>query len=665
MKRKESLDMNYNRVKDILQSSTWMPNDPEFASRQWSFNNTGQTILGSEGTPGADISMPEAWEIHKGSSQVIVAVIDGGVKYDHPDLAGNMWAGIGYNFVTNSSTITSDNHGTHVAGTVAAVSNNGTGVAGIAGGSGSGDGVRIMSLQVFASSGSGGFDLAFYYAADNGAAITQNSWGYEDPGVYNQSVITAIDYFNTHGGGGIMSGGISIFAAGNDNSDGEWYPAYYGGAFAVASTTNRDQKSSFSNYGSWIDVSAPGSAIYNTRSTDAYNYMSGTSMACPHVSGVAALILSLAPGQYTAQQLAQIIRNTTDNHYSQNPDYIGLLGTGRLNAHAALLYAAGTMDNVANPLYFTAFPTDISQINLIWQKNDSNNPVLLAWSPSGTFGTPSDGIAYGAGQTIPGGGTVIYAGSNAAFSHTGLSENTNYHYRIWSVNPANEYSSGVSTSAKTLCHAVSLPIHEVFSEGLMPPSCWAMLDIDGDNRNWFVAQNDAGYSPQTGPYAAASASYANASGPLTPDNWLISPKFTVTSNQIDIKFWVKSQDADYPAETYSVLYSTSGMQPADFTPLFSETLSNTTWKENTVELNNLAGQQVFVAFRHHGSTDQFEMVLDNIRIEERIIPSYTITATSGPHGSITPSGEINVLSGDNVTFCHQPEYRVHYPGCPC
>ncbi|WP_296296452.1 subtilase family N-terminal domain-containing protein [Lentimicrobium sp.] len=138
----------------------YTPNDPQY-NAQWHYHNTGQ----QGGTTDADIDLPEAWNINRGDTEVIVAIVDQGIQYTHPDLAGNMWSGIGYNFVDDSPTIVPGDHGTHVAGTVAANTNNGTGVSGVAGGDGSGNGVRLMSCQVFiGSSGGSGFENAPVYA---------------------------------------------------------------------------------------------------------------------------------------------------------------------------------------------------------------------------------------------------------------------------------------------------------------------------------------------------------------------------------------------------------------------------------------------------------------------------------------------------------------------
>jgi len=182
----------------------------QFYDFQWHYENTGNNSgRGDNGTVDADIDLPEAWAIQTGSPDVIVAVIDGGIDVNHQDLTNNMWVngdeipgnGIdddnngyvddvnGYNFGDNTSTPNASDHGTHVGGTVGATTNNSTGVAGVAGGNGSGDGARLMSCAVFGDVGTTGFDTAFIYAADNGAVIAQNSWGYTSPGVVEQSVL--------------------------------------------------------------------------------------------------------------------------------------------------------------------------------------------------------------------------------------------------------------------------------------------------------------------------------------------------------------------------------------------------------------------------------------------------------------------------------------------
>jgi subtilisin family serine protease len=447
----------------------WTPNDPRY-NEQWHYHNTGQ----QGGTPGCDIHLPEAWDITKGDSNVIVAVVDGGINFNHPDLAASMWSGKGYNFVTQSPVIQPVAHGTHVAGTIAAVNNNGIGVCGIAGGSGSRDGVRLMSCQVFTATGSGNFAQAYIYAADSGAAISQNSWGYTSSGVYEQSVLNAIDYFNVNGGGSVLGGGITIFAAGNNNSSAAWYPGYYSGVIAVAATNKKDIRSFYSDYGSWVDIAAPGGefetvayqptavlSTYVSTPDTLYNFLQGTSMACPHVSGVAALVISLAKGKLSPADVKTILLSSTDNINALNPGYVGLLGTGRLNAYKALVATQAYLTRVSNPAAFSAKFMSLSQIDLAWQKNENGNDVMVAWNTTPTFGTPANGTAYTAGQALVGGGTILYNGNGTVFSHTGtFTAGSAYYYKAWSLDNSTTYSIGktAAVSLKNNSRAVSITV---------------------------------------------------------------------------------------------------------------------------------------------------------------------------------------------------------------
>ncbi|MEH0153111.1 S8 family serine peptidase [Limibacter armeniacum] len=332
-------------------------NDPNYVD-QWHYENNGQT----GGKVDADIDLDNAWLLETGSMDVIVSIHDEGVDFDHEDLAGNMWIntaeipnnGIdddnngfiddiyGYNFAEGKGAITPGNHGTHVAGTVAAESNNGIGGSGVAGGTGADDGVRMMSCQVFTGSGSRGFAASYVYAADNGSVISQNSWGYTVPGSYEQSVMDAIDYFIAEAGYdeagnqvGPMAGGIVIFAAGNDADNDEYYPGYDDKVIAVAGTNHTDYKFYASNYGDWVDIAAPGENIFSSTVNDGYSgKYSGTSMACPHVSGVAALIVSKFKDQgLTPDHVRSRLVNTTDPLSFEGSEY---WGTGRVNAYKAL-----------------------------------------------------------------------------------------------------------------------------------------------------------------------------------------------------------------------------------------------------------------------------------------------------------------------------------------
>jgi subtilisin family serine protease len=487
-------DFHFVNPEKINQKDGWVPNDPQY-SNQWHYHNTGQ----QNGTPGADISLEEAWELQKGDSAIIVAIIDGGIDYNHQDLAGNMWSEIGFNFVNNSPNIEPHNHGTHVAGTIAAVSNNNIGVAGIAGGSGVNDGVRLMSCQVFAASSNGGFHIAPVYAADNGASISQNSWGYTSPNFYEQNVLDAIDYFNINGGGEAMDGGITIFAAGNSNSSAAYYPGYYSGAFSVAATNNQDSKSWYSNYGPWIDISAPGGetntvtqrGVLSTLNGNQYGYYQGTSMACPHVSGVVALMLSSVYGEFSPEDVVDILLNTVDNHYGANPGFIGQLGAGRLNAHHAVALAELYLTMPSNPSNFFADGVSDSQIDLSWQLNDENNDIILAWSPNGSFGIPQEGASYDPGDAIEGGGIILYKGTDTLFEHSGLNAATLYYYKLWTVVEDTIYSLGRTAHTYTQCGVTQLPVFENFGAGDIP-YCWAFPNGQG---NWGVTSAHGNPAP--------------------------------------------------------------------------------------------------------------------------------------------------------------------------
>ncbi|QCK16515.1 S8 family serine peptidase [Mangrovivirga cuniculi] len=327
-------------------------NDPLF-HLQYSFENTTMN-------DGGDVGILPTWKQNTGNKAVIVAVIDGGIEKTHPDLKQNLWVnedeipnnGIdddnngykddynGYGFGERKGDYTPDGHGTHVGGTVGASSNNGIGVAGLAGGSGDKPGVQLMSCATFSPNGNGGFQESFIYAADNGAVIAQNSWSFRTPNIYLPSYEVAINYFINEAGKdefgnqvGPMAGGLVMFSAGNSNTKERIFPSYLDQVIAVAATDNEDKRAGFSNYGDWVDISAPGVSIASTYINNSYAYSSGTSMSCPHVSGVAALMVSAFGKQgFTPEKVKALMYSSADNIDARNPDFVGSLGWGRLNA---------------------------------------------------------------------------------------------------------------------------------------------------------------------------------------------------------------------------------------------------------------------------------------------------------------------------------------------
>lgn len=419
------------------------PDDPGFAY-QWHYRNLGAGNYGFENLndnqagaeAGCDVNAVEAWKTCVGDPSIIVAVLDEGVMYTHPDLAPNMWCNPGetsqgakadgdgngyegdlhgYNFVEESGNITwsdanDSGHGTHVAGTIAAANNNGVGVSGVAGGDGTpNSGVKIMSCQIFSGQNSvtlAGEARAIKYAADNGAVILQCSWGYNSSESSELSGYTpgpatekewaetyplekeALDYFINNAGSpnGVIDGGIAVFAAGNEYAGNPAFPGAYSKCVSVASLAADYTPACYTDFGSLVTLSAPGGdleyygkigetedeywaetgeqkgAVLSTlvkNGQPAYGYMEGTSMACPHVSGVAALGLSYAVKQnrhYRAADFISLMKKSVkdlDSHYQNgatktyymnhttvgaSPEtielskYIGKMGAGLIDA---------------------------------------------------------------------------------------------------------------------------------------------------------------------------------------------------------------------------------------------------------------------------------------------------------------------------------------------
>ncbi len=320
------------------------PND-QFIGLQWGVNNTGQSVNGVTGTPDADIDGFEAWDVRTSAANIIVAVIDSGVQWSHPDLDGNIWVngdeiagnGIdddgngyvddvrGWDFFDNDNNPDdTDGHGTHCAGTVGAEGNNGIGVAGVAWD------VQIMPLRFIGPFGGSTSDAieAVNYAVANGAKISNNSWG---GGGFNTALRDAIANAgaNDH---------LFVAAAGNNGANADQspsYPAAYpnDNIISVAATDSRDRLASFSNYGvNSVDLGAPGVTIASTYSGSGYVYLSGTSMASPHVAGAAAVLWAENP-TWTYAQVRDRLYATVRPTSAMN----GTTATGGvLNLQAAL-----------------------------------------------------------------------------------------------------------------------------------------------------------------------------------------------------------------------------------------------------------------------------------------------------------------------------------------
>ncbi len=374
-----------------------IPNDPDF-NKLWGLHNTGQT----GGQVDADIDAPEAWNKAKGRSEIIVGVIDTGIDYNHPDLAANMWKNpgeipnnnrdddnngyvddvYGYDFVNRDGDPMDDNrHGTHVAGTIGAVGNNDKGIVGV------NWTVRLMALKFLSASGSGSTAdaaEAIIYAADNGAMLTSNSWG---GGGESQTLKDAIQYAQD-------KGLLFIAAAGNESKDNDGpnpnYPSSYTNEsiIAVAASTDRDVLASFSNYGKTsVDLAAPGEDIYSTTPGNRYEYLSGTSMATPHVAGAAALVWAYFYPNTNWRKVKYSLFGAVD--YVRSMEGWVLLD-GRLNVNEALtdkpLVAVLTKPEDTNDTN-GPYTVDASAVD-----NDTTTAVLMYYEFSGAS-TQSDTVA--------------------------------------------------------------------------------------------------------------------------------------------------------------------------------------------------------------------------------------------------------------------------------
>ena len=461
---------------------------------QWHYINSGtnefdnKNGLNNGSEAGGDVGCTEAWKKCTGDPAIIVAVLDEGVMHSHPDLRDNMWMNegeelyadtdkdgngykddkYGYNFVSDTGIISwmeaeDSGHGTHVAGTIAAVNGNGEGVCGIAGGDGPGKpGVRIMSCQIFSGVNGATLDAeakAIKYAADNGAVILQCSWGYNSslanmiegysPGPGSEEEWEnmyplekeALDYFINNAGSpnGVIDGGLAIFAAGNEYAGMAAFPAAYSKCISVSAVAADFTPASYSNYGKEVTISAPGgdTEYYNKvgqddpeswsdgiysgsilstwiqNGTATYGFMDGTSMACPHVSGVAALGLSYAYQQrrhFKASEFIELLKASVKpldswygngkvkkyyrNHLSVGASltqinlskYIGKMGAGLVDAGLLLDNIEGKGSDMVVPNVYVAEGAE-STLNLAYYYVGGENLTYICTSSDTSVAT--------------------------------------------------------------------------------------------------------------------------------------------------------------------------------------------------------------------------------------------------------------------------------------
>jgi thermitase len=543
-----------------------VPDDPSFGL-QWGLQNTGQY----GGTAGADISAPDAWNISTGSEDVIIAVSDTGVDYNHPDLSDNIWINAGENgtdawgndmrsngidddldgytddwngwnfYFNNNDTMDYEGHGTHVSGIIGAVGNNSNGISGI------NWKVKIMPLDI-SMRDSGYLDTVsavqgFDYAKNRGAKIISCSWGgYGDSSYLQDAIRNNPDV-------------LFVFAAGNDANDNDKNPfnpaSYpYDNIISVAASDTADNLAWFSNYGlDSVDLAAPGYTIYSTypSSLGNYQYMSGTSMATPHVAGVAGLIRGMHPG-FSPARIKQVILENAD---VKSP-FIGKVKTaGRLNAYHALLYP-----DVPFSANFTATPAQ-GRVPLTVQFTDTSVGDPDAWNWS--FGTGDVSSLQNPEYNFTRGGifSVTLVVSNSTTGRSGAAYRT---LRAFSGEP------GVTW------------VEATGDAGFLPRRSHQALVFD--NRIW-VLGGLAGYDANDVWYSGDGATWTQATGGAG-----FSGRECHSSVTFDDRMWVIGGWSEDSYNFYlknDVWYSRDG---ADWTQATSSAPFSNRWGHSSVVFNN-------------------------------------------------------------------------------
>lgn len=452
-----------------------VPNDPIYTSSQWEL-----PLIGA----------PAAWNISTGSTSIVVAVTDNAMQTTHPDLSPNIWVnpgeiannsldddGNGYIDDVNGWDVangdnnvnppnTSFDHGSHTSGTVSARSNNNAGVASI------GFTIKVMPVKITSNtSSSSAVDdpvEGIYYAGLNRARVISCSWG---TGTYSATIQAIIDWaYNSRGS-------IIVAAAGNLGTNVAHYPAAMNNVVCVASTGPTDAKSSFSQYGSWVDICAPGESIWSTIPNNTYGSSSGTSMATPLVSGLLGLMLSVNPN-LTQSQAIGCLKSSATNINSQNGSYLGMIGSGRINALAALQcvqsmtlaldasltdVTEGATCSLTPPMQVVLRNAGTSTLTscAINYRIDNNTPALYNWTGS---------LASGASAVVnlP---TVTFTSGT-------------HNFTAWTSNPnsgTDNYKLNDTTKSVMYITPVgaNLPFTQGF-EGTFIPTGWYLSNQDGE-----------------------------------------------------------------------------------------------------------------------------------------------------------------------------------------
>lgn len=587
-----------NFIVDTLLS----PNDPSF-NQLWGLHNTGQT----GGTSDADIDAPEAWDTAK-TTNLVVGVIDTGVDYNHGDLKDNMWVNpgevagngldddgngfiddvYGWDFINNDNDPFDDHgHGTHVAGTIAAVGNNGLGVAGV---NWSG---KIAALKFLSSGGSGSIAdavEALQYANLMGFKITNNSWG---GGGFSQALYDAISAAST-------SGYLFVAAAGNSGVDADtspMYPAAYGLAniISVAATDHNDQKAGFSNYGVIsVDLGAPGASIYSTVPTGScslcdptgYRNLSGTSMASPHVAGAAALFWSYSPS-LGHLDLKNKILNTSDT----------------IDALVGKTVSGGRL-NLYN--FFDTDSTPPAQVSDLSSSAKTHSSVTLKWTAVGDDGTTGQASRYDVRHStspIDEAGFALAtqaasepkpspSGSLESFKVTGLNQDTTYYFAL-------KVYDNVGNAS---------PLSNVFSDTTFRQTVIYSDDLETGSDGWTIEGSDGKGGPslwhlsQRRANSLANAWYYGIESSGNYDtgavNWgrITTPLIDLADiTGAEVVFWHYLEGENSPPYDAGQVEVTSDGGNS-WNGVFSKGTTNGAWVKEIVDLSSYDGSSIKIRF---------------------------------------------------------------------
>ena len=535
--------------------------------------------------------------------------------------------------------------------------------------------------------------LTAYHCGGDASAADRNVWqfyfNYERPGCPNtgtppNNVITGCTY---KAGGDIYGGSDFQLLLLNSSPSLSWNPYYNGWSRSTTASPSgvsihhpSGDAKKISTYtqtlgtGTWSGgMSSAHWTVRWAQTANGWGVTEGGSSGSPIFDNNKRIVGTLTGGSSTCNNPTyQDYYGKFSKHWDANgttndkklQPWLDPLGTNPTTLDG---YDPNNPSGVNNPQNFVATSISQSQINLSWSLNSSNNPVLLVYNTTNTFGTPTFGTDYTVGQTIPGGGTVIYKGSNTSFAHSGLNAGTTYYYKIFSIATGNNYSSGLTAQATTWWQGSGFSLDfEACANWSTDFTPWTSYDGDGKTTYQsadcdFTGEGTAfgfmAFNPSlagcfdTHGGERCGVSICPADGTESND-WIISPQIQMNNNG-SISFWVKSpKPGTWGNETYDVLVSTTNNQPSSFTAIATDEIAPASWTQKTYSLSAYNNQAIYVAIRHR-ATDKFMMMIDDI-----VIDTGTVSPTN-PVASFTYSPS-NICQGAQVQFTNTSQNATSY-----